>query len=307
MTFAPNPANEALNRIRAAFPDAALRATLRERRVEHVSGALDGLDGVLLDFPALEAALGDGRIPPEDLWMWIGRKRIDLDLLRLRTGESIDPAGLAQMRGQGAAYSIGDLQRRFASLAELASGVSHWLGDPVEVVGVASHGSRSGVPVHHDEENVFILQLAGSKHWQMIGDPVTAGLHTNAVTGDPGETRELTMRAGDLMFLPAGQRHVCTGEGDSLHIALLILHGDASALPGLPDAAARDPVLCEPYLAFADEADRAAVIDRYRARLPDHLRGADIAAALTRRRELALSDARFKFFPEGPFSPFQDG
>ena len=79
-----------------------------------------------------------------------------------------------------------------------------------------------GFDLHFDHHEVFVLQIAGSKHWQ-VHAPVTQSPTTEErvspakMSGPP--LIEATVRAGDLLYIPRGCPHQgVTTDEYSLHI-----------------------------------------------------------------------------------------
>jgi cupin superfamily protein len=100
-------------------------------------------------------------------------------------------------------------------LARLANNVALALDHPVQVNAYLSPPSARGLDLHFDFHDVFIVQLGGSKRWRVwaplarMTEPVK-GRHAIAgprleELGDP--LLDLTMRAGDCLYLPRGYPH----------------------------------------------------------------------------------------------------
>ena len=86
------------------------------------------------------------------------------------------------------------------------------------------HGSQ-GFAVHHDTHDVLVLQIAGEKRWRIYEPLLELPLKHQRYApglgehGDPAE--ELTLRAGDTLYLPRGWLHDAeTSDTDSLHLTL---------------------------------------------------------------------------------------
>ncbi len=82
-----------------------------------------------------------------------------------------------------------------------------------------------GFAVHHDTHDVFVLQVEGEKRWLVYEPALELPLKHQRYTkelGTGGEpVADLTLRAGDTLYLPRGWLHeALTSETDSLHITL---------------------------------------------------------------------------------------
>jgi ribosomal protein L16 Arg81 hydroxylase len=80
-----------------------------------------------------------------------------------------------------------------------------------------------GFSMHVDTHDVFVLQLHGSKKWQ-IGEPERAlplAARDSGPVGNPGQVREYVLRPGDVLYLPRGYPHqAVTSDESSLHLTV---------------------------------------------------------------------------------------
>ena len=79
--------------------------------------------------------------------------------------------------------------------------------------------------MHHDTHDVFVLQVAGEKHWRVYDPLLELPLKQQRSAkslGEPGPAvLELTLGAGDTLYMPRGWLHeALTSETDSLHITV---------------------------------------------------------------------------------------
>ena len=99
------------------------------------------------------------------------------------------------------------------------------LGEPVQTNAYYTPRGSQGFAVHHDTHDVFVLQVAGEKRW-VISDPLLElplkEQRWSRELGEPGPpTHELTLAAGDTLYLPRGWLHEAeTSETDSLHLTV---------------------------------------------------------------------------------------
>ena len=106
----------------------------------------------------------------------------------------------------GATLVMQGLQRFWAPLARFCLDVEAGLGHAVQANAYLSPPSAAGLAPHADTHDVIVLQVVGSKQWDVDG------------LGD------VTLAAGDVAYLPAGTRHSArTAVGPSLHITLGLL------------------------------------------------------------------------------------
>ena len=83
-----------------------------------------------------------------------------------------------------------------------------------------------GLRAHYDLENLFVLQLAGKKTWRLCGRPALPvhDMHPSEERMrdlSKQEAHEVTIREGDLMYLPRGLIHAArTDDSPSLHVTV---------------------------------------------------------------------------------------
>lgn len=87
--------------------------------------------------------------------------------------------------------------------------------------------SAQGFKPHYDTHDVFILQIAGRKHWRVYEPPLTLPHRSqppdNAkLRQEPGQlVLEIDLSPGDLLYLPRGFVHeALTADTESLHITV---------------------------------------------------------------------------------------
>jgi hypothetical protein len=285
-------------KVLARFGPDRLRALVRERRFEQSENVL----GDLRPFrtPDIEAALGDGRLRADQVRLALGRDFVEPAALKLVHRHRLDRDGIQQMLAQGAIVIFNDADRCFPALAGLAMAIGEAFGVSTEVVALLNFSGRSGLDEHHDSENVLILQLEGEKVWHMLGAPVEPGIKSKGYQREPGAGTTLTMRPGDVMFLPAGQRHRCEASpAGSLHIAILLHAPKATvAAQELTEIMKDDPALNASILTFGDDeaTERAEAI---RARMHELVDRLDIARALTRENAWHVAAPGFAFTGKG--------
>lgn len=275
-------AEEAFGRIGGYFTREVLSGLVARRRIEIAHALLAEAPEPVLTSDGLLGAIRDGEIPSKQVRFFVNRRAINLETFRVARNDPVPAPLLEQLVGQGATLICERMERAFAPLARLAALIGDELGVRVEISVVLSIDGRSGPDPHHDATDVFIVHLEGEKEWVMLGEPVRAGLPSRAFSGEEGAAHTLALQAGDVMFLPVGQRHYCNSSpAGSLHLGILLYgtKGADAAVP-LSQAIANDPDLLRPYLPFAHKAELPAMADGCRARLHALVDELDLEAIL---------------------------
>jgi hypothetical protein len=99
-----------------------------------------------------------------------------------------------------------------------------WSHERVQVNVYLTTNEASGFPLHWDDHDVVIVQLAGEKEWEVRGTSRAVPMYRDA---DPNSTPSVdvvwsgVMKTGDVMHIPRGHWHQATrnghGSGKSLH------------------------------------------------------------------------------------------
>lgn len=133
-------------------------------------------------------------------------------------------------------------------------------------------GDRGGVGAHVDEYDVFLLQLAGRRHWR-IEAPRTFTLRADAelkLIEDFAPQEEAVLEPGDMLYLPPGWAHEGTAAGACMTASV------GWRAPSPPEL--RSAWLQAAADALADRAGSTANGKASAARYRDRLTGSDPSA-----------------------------
>jgi ribosomal protein L16 Arg81 hydroxylase len=125
----------------------------------------------------------------------------------------------------GATVVLQGLHHLWLPLARYCRHLEAFLGHPAQANAYYTPRGSQGLPVHHDTHEVLSLQVAGEKRW-LVYEPVLElplkNQRYRSALGEPGEpVLDVTLRAGDTMYLPRGWLHqALTSASDSLHITV---------------------------------------------------------------------------------------
>jgi len=118
----------------------------------------------------------------------------------------VDPVRLAAEVAAGATVILQGLQRTWPPLARFARSLELATSHPVQINAYLGPKTSVGLARHADGHDVIVVQVDGSKTWDVDG---------------LGEHR---LTAGDVLYLPAGTPHAPRAEGQaSLHLTIGLL------------------------------------------------------------------------------------
>jgi len=169
------------------------------------------------------------RRPPE---IYFDGCRVDPENLSLRftTMDGWDALAPLQdciaevLRGGCTIVSYG-MQDYVPELEGLCDLVADQLVAETEAHLVYSRGGVAGLAPHYDSTEVFVLHLGGEKRWRIWDQraPNPIGGRGVAEPHEAGRgSQELTLRDGDLLYLPRGTFHDALALSDeSLHVSLV--------------------------------------------------------------------------------------
>jgi hypothetical protein len=126
---------------------------------------------------------------------------------------------------RGATVVLQALHVHHPPLSRFCRDLERELGHPAQTNAYYTPRSAQGFKVHHDTHDVFCLQVAGEKRWLVYPPVLELPLRSQKYTpelGEPGEpVLDVTMRAGDTLYLPRGWLHqAMTSDTASLHLTV---------------------------------------------------------------------------------------
>ncbi|MEV6319423.1 cupin domain-containing protein [Streptomyces sp. NPDC051776] len=193
-----------------------------------------------------DSALAARILTPNRLLDIVMRRSLDRPQFRcFQNGEEVHPAiyytdvvsprgqsiptvnmrSLGLLLGEGATLILDQLNVFDPTMEVACRALQWWSHERVQVNAYLTTNDAAGFPLHWDDHDVVIVQLAGEKAWEVRGTSRTAPLYRDA---DPNTTpsEEIlwsgVMRTGDIMHIPRGHWHQATrtgiGSGKSLHV-----------------------------------------------------------------------------------------
>ena len=202
-------------------------------------------------------------------------------------GDQVSSDAVLRLFADGSTVVLQGLHRLWPPLIEFADQLAADLGHPTQVNAYITPPSSRGFNAHYDVHDVFVLQVAGEKHWRIHEPVLVDPLRTQpsndrapavaaAAAGEP--VIDAVLRPGDVLYLPRGYLHAATALGEiSAHLTVGVhpvtrWAAAESALDLVRELAAEDPELRRSLPLGIDLAD------------PDAVRE-DVAAVVHRLRE----------------------
>jgi ribosomal protein L16 Arg81 hydroxylase len=213
--------------------------------------------------------------------------------------ERLDPEGVYEHFRDGSTIGLQFVHERIPSLAQLCRSLAAEFSATFQVNAYLTPPNEQGLATHYDTHDVFVLQIAGVKHWRVFEEHIHLPLPgQDKKTSPPDQSdliAEFDLHPGDAIYIPRGFAHDARSvDSISLHLtvgvrpitwAFLMLSAIEAAIE--QDASLRESV---PIGFAADAAARraaetrlTAVLENFRHQV-DIERTVDNAASVARHR-----------------------
>jgi ribosomal protein L16 Arg81 hydroxylase len=265
------PAIASLEDLIAPLSAAEFIGLLRSRSIRFQRNPRDNCFAGLLTWQAFRSLIEGGVVPTGELRITKDETAIP-PIFYLESGK-VAAAKLERLMSHGASIVVAELNPYVPALETLCAAIRERTAETIMAGAIATTGDGGALRIHYDEDDLFIVQLEGSKRWRIYGPPVAypvLGMATKpAPTSEP--VFDEVLKPGDMLFLPAGYWHRCNNEQDlSLHLGIFFrpittYYAVKSLLPNLID----DEIFRLPLSRSESAADRAALEAEIRARLLD--------------------------------------
>lgn len=187
---------------------------------------------------------------------------------RLADG-SLDLVQIRKDVADGYTIVLDGVERYVRAIASLSHSIEVELNFPTQVNAYITPPESQGLAPHYDEHDVLILQIRGSKMWQLYNDDPDVPPHEmeRRAAVDPASLSSPTvlhLHVGDVLYLPRGRIHAAqTNSEPSIHLTVGIHAPTVLTLV----------IRALHWLSFSD--------DRVHVRLPPrYLDDADVRASL---------------------------
>ena len=146
---------------------------------------------------------------------------------RWMTNGKVDTAKLQAFVADGFSVVILRVEAHVPALAAVCNEIKTQLHEGSFVGAVVTSGAGAGAfKVHFDPEDLVILQIEGTKRWQVFGPVVSNPLKAmpKQTLENPQPILDEVLEPGDLLFVPGGYWHHCeSGLSTSVHLGVFFL------------------------------------------------------------------------------------
>ncbi|MDG4766274.1 cupin domain-containing protein [Solwaraspora sp. WMMD406] len=165
----------------------------------------------------------EGTLVPESAYTGSGGAGAEI------ADQVLDERLLAQY-ADGATLVLQGLHRIWPPIIDFAGELGGMLGQPLQVNAYLTPAGNQGFATHYDTHDVFVLQVAGRKHWR-IHEPVLVDplpRHTWSGRADEVACRadgepavDVVLEPGDALYLPRGWLHSAAAQQESsIHLTV---------------------------------------------------------------------------------------
>jgi len=145
-------------------------------------------------------------------------------------GDQVSDDKVLRQFSQGASIVLQALHRTWPPVADAARDLAADLGHPVQVNAYVTPPQSRGFDDHYDVHDVFVVQVAGEKHWQVRPPVVESPLRDQPWTDRRDDVRvaaegppalDAVLAPGDCLYVPRGWLHSATAlGGTSIHLTM---------------------------------------------------------------------------------------
>ncbi|MCU1360665.1 MAG: cupin [Ilumatobacteraceae bacterium] len=166
----------------------------------------------LLSVDVVESWLADGARRPNFRMVQVGRTFQERDYTRAIRMGGVEVSGvadvdaIARLIAGGATLVMQNLELAFPSVRSLTEGLAHAVSHPIQANAYLTPARAEGLPRHADTHDVVVVQLVGTKTWEV------------------DDLGTFTVSSGDVVYIPRGTPHAArTTDLTSLHLTLGVL------------------------------------------------------------------------------------
>jgi len=184
--------------------------------------------GDLLSIDRIDEIIADSELPGTSISMAKSGESIPAGEFTFANGV-VDRGAVLDGFRDGATIILPQLHFADGKLYEFCLSLQQAFGARTQTNIYMTPPGEHGFGIHYDDHDVFVLQVAGAKDWEIYGDRETLpyrGEGFRKDRDDPGELKDqFVLETGQCLYVPRGTAHRALTHGDepSLHITVGIL------------------------------------------------------------------------------------
>lgn len=182
----------------------------------------------LLTLDRVDEIISDSELPPSSLSMAKSGQALPKSDFTFANGV-VDRGAVLDNFRDGATVILPQLHYADGKLYSFCLALEREFGARVQTNIYLTPPGAHGFGIHYDNHDVFVIQIAGAKEWEIYGDRDGLPFRGEGFRKGVDETGELKERfvleAGECVYVPRGTAHRAPNHGDepSLHITVGIL------------------------------------------------------------------------------------
>jgi ribosomal protein L16 Arg81 hydroxylase len=139
--------------------------------------------------------------------------------------DTLDIDRIRDSFAEGYTVVFNGIERYVRALASLSHSIEVELNFPTRINAYLTPPESAGFAPHYDPHDVLVLQMQGSKTWQVSGDDAVPAhdMQRGMGVGTPGlaSPADVSLGPGDVLYLPRGQVHSAQTQSEpSLHLTV---------------------------------------------------------------------------------------
>ncbi len=212
--------------------EAEFLTLLRERKLTFLPGCDSRRFEMLLTWEVLNHLLDSATFPLDALRVL--RESVPIPTNFYVKQGRVDLATLSKLLDRGISLIFNRLDQHVPALRALCKNLERKTLERVSAAAIMTNGRGGALKCHYDDEDLVIVQIAGTKRWQVFNSPVVNPVPGVAKRSPPDGLTPVfdqVLQPGDFLFLPAGHWHHCeNGPRRSLHVCILFVPPNGRSL-----------------------------------------------------------------------------
>jgi len=203
----------------APLAEAEFLTHIRERTAAFVHTSEPHRFESLLDWDDLNYLIQNGVYPIEKLRV---RESIPIPTSFYVNQGQLDSSAFSSLMNRGADLILNRLDKYVPRLCRLCHQLAEHTGEQVTAEAIVTSG-KEDARQHVKTEDICVLQIAGSKRWELYGPPTVSPLNDMSAAPQSAPLFDEVLSTGDFLFVPAGCWRRCeNGPGRSLHVNIVL-------------------------------------------------------------------------------------